>query len=414
MLHLSTSTSTNATTSYQYHGGKSASPTLTERFPVPTPPPSSASPVELAPIVDICDLVGKNYFYNRPPSPDSPKLKKLSDVHHPHYHLENSFDQPPAYLEPTPQLLVEPSSSLIFPLELFNTMKGHSKQYHIPSTATTTLQIPIPRRQSQLQPLQPQVNSRIIISPSPSPSSSCSTSMDPMSPTMAAASASAAAAADHRHPGSHVAKSLLKSISKNNKRLQREDDHDLSYHHNSSPPAATAATNSTEVNSHHHGNKKQHLAQANNNNVDQSMFLTKNAHIKRPRNAWIHFRCHYGQALKAQDPTLRAEEISKRASRRWGKLTENEKRPWHGLAEQEKLAHREAFPEYRYCPRRATSSSSPSSPPIANNTVVVNNRARSATTSEINNTPLRMHDVFSIPSSTSSIRPQKRMKRNSK
>ncbi|KAI9285499.1 hypothetical protein BC943DRAFT_337223 [Umbelopsis sp. AD052] len=42
-----------------------------------------------------------------------------------------------------------------------------------------------------------------------------------------------------------------------------------------------------------------------------SSFIDKNAHIKRPRNAWIHFRCHYGQALKAQDPTLRTDEISK-------------------------------------------------------------------------------------------------------
>ncbi len=86
------------------------------------------------------------------------------------------------------------------------------------------------------------------------------------------------------------------------------------------------------------------------------------------------------------------------------------------MAEQEKLAHREAFPEYRYCPRRATSSSSPSSPPANNNSnnIVVNNRVRSATTSEINNTPLGMHDVFSIPTSCSNIRPQKRVKRNSK
>lgn len=96
----------------------------------------------------------------------------------------------------------------------------------------------------------------------------------------------------------------------------------------------------------------------------------------------------------------------RRASRRWGKLSEIEKRPWHGLAEQEKLAHREAFPEYRYCPRRATSSSvSPPSPPAA-----VNNRVRSATISEMN--PPHMHDVFSIPSSIH--RPQKRVKRNSK
>ncbi|KAL0097602.1 hypothetical protein J3Q64DRAFT_1714264 [Phycomyces blakesleeanus] len=90
--------------------------------------------------------------------------------------------------------------------------------------------------------------------------------------------------------------------------------------------------------------------------LDQSMFLTKNAHIKRPRNAWIHFRCHYGQALKTEDPTLRAEEISKRASRRWARLTEKEKKPWHDLAEQEKQAHKEAFPEYRYCPKRANNS----------------------------------------------------------
>lgn len=36
----------------------------TERFPVPTPPLSSASPtVELAPMMDLCDLIGKNSLY---------------------------------------------------------------------------------------------------------------------------------------------------------------------------------------------------------------------------------------------------------------------------------------------------------------------------------------------------------------
>ncbi|CAO3591894.1 unnamed protein product [Absidia cylindrospora] len=47
------------------------------------------------------------------------------------------------------------------------------------------------------------------------------------------------------------------------------------------------------------------------NNEQQHEFVTKNAHIKRPRNAWIHFRCYFGQSLKAKDPTIRAEEISK-------------------------------------------------------------------------------------------------------
>lgn len=86
------------------------------------------------------------------------------------------------------------------------------------------------------------------------------------------------------------------------------------------------------------------------------------------------------------------------------------------------MAHREAFPEYRYCPRRATStttasssstsSSTPSSPPSASslphplsNSGGVMNRPRSATTNE--------YDLY--PSvSTSSFRPQKRVKRNSK
>ncbi|KAI8089482.1 uncharacterized protein BX664DRAFT_135062 [Halteromyces radiatus] len=89
------------------------------------------------------------------------------------------------------------------------------------------------------------------------------------------------------------------------------------------------------------------------NNEQQHEFVTKNAHIKRPRNAWIHFRCYFGQSLKAKDPTIRAEEISKRASEYWSRLTSKQKKPWHILAEQEKLAHQEAFPNYRYRPKRA-------------------------------------------------------------
>jgi hypothetical protein len=33
-----------------------------------------------------------------------------------------------------------------------------------------------------------------------------------------------------------------------------------------------------------------------------------------------------------------------------------EKKPWHDLAEQEKQAHKEAFPNYRYCPRRSNTT----------------------------------------------------------
>ncbi|KAF7724207.1 hypothetical protein EC973_001226 [Apophysomyces ossiformis] len=176
---------------------------------------------------------------------------------------------------------------------------------------------------------------------------------------MAAASATAASAAIQRHPGSLVADTFLNCLRLPNASVS-EDDSALTEDNKRDAAEALACASAdtrdqkqasfARVSFMVHGTKKASLG------LDTTMFLTKNAHIKRPRNAWIHFRCHYGQALKTQDPTLRAEEISKRASRRWARLTEKEKKPWHDLAEQEKQAHKEAFPEYRYCPKRANSS----------------------------------------------------------
>ncbi|CAO3679792.1 unnamed protein product [Rhizopus stolonifer] len=273
-------------------------------------------------------------FTERPPSPESPKARRFVI----HELVDKAQkDSRPSPLEPLPQFNEQKP---VFPLSLFELLP--------PTHACITpsaIQIPIPRRSSpplSRYPYQDPFFKAIQSSP--------------MSPTMAAASASAAASAAHRHPGSQVAASLLKSIQSENK------------------------TETTLAFSDCYSKNKT----SKRGNVDQSMFLTKNDHIKRPRNAWIHFRCHYGQALKIQDPTLRAEEISKRASQRWSKLSENEKKPWHGLAEQEKLAHREAFPEYRYCPRRAA----PSSPPAA-------------IKRPIKDTPLNLHDDCS----------QKRLKR---
>lgn len=82
------------------------------------------------------------------------------------------------------------------------------------------------------------------------------------------------------------------------------------------------------------------------------------------------------------------------ASRRWARLSENEKKPWHSLAEQEKLAHREAFPEYRYCPRRTNPNGS-----------VAPKRARSVDIKD----PIQMYST-SLPDS----RFQKKVKRGSK
>lgn len=172
---------------------------------------------------------------NRPPSPDSPKIKKFC------------IELPPAFLEPKPQMELSHQTGF-FSLDLFKVFKK----------TNISLQIPIPRRSQK-------VLSRPI-----------TTNDTPMSPIMAAASASAAAAAAHRHPGSHVAKSLLKSIS--GKRASLHEDEDYQEDVTFTAPQQTSRPL----------NKKQATAA-----VDQSMFLTKNAHIKRPRNAWIHVSREY-------------------------------------------------------------------------------------------------------------------------
>lgn len=151
-------------------------------------------------------------------------------------------------MEPTPQLKIHETG--FFPLDLFKVFKT---------------KIPTLRRSSSIQSL----SSSRYSTASPPVSCSIPTNDSAMSPIMAAASASAAAAANHRHPGSHVAKSLLESIGTS---VDQHSAFPTSAKPSNKKQAAIAAA----------------AAAADASNVDQSMFLTKNAHIKRPRNAWIH------------------------------------------------------------------------------------------------------------------------------
>ncbi|KAL0083745.1 hypothetical protein J3Q64DRAFT_1748966 [Phycomyces blakesleeanus] len=328
----------SSTTALSTYAADSMSPqsnkpySLNVRYPAHTPPPST-SPIELPPILDMCDP----FTVDRPPSPTSPSMTKRDD-------FLFSLPSPPAFLEPAPQL--NSHASFVFPpfKEALESIQLQNQYYQYQG-----VHMPIPRCSSHQAFAPTQSNPATGDSEGEDPrdgrsysptSSSTTSSMStisgpisrrlPISPTMAAASASAASAAHHRS-GSLVTDTLVNAL-----RLTTPDNHEPLVVDLSSPSY-------TRVSFMVHGNPV---------SMDQSMFLTKNAHIKRPRNAWIHFRCHYGQALKSQDPTLRAEEISKRASRRWAKLTEREKKPWHDLAEQEKQAHKEAFPEYRYSPKR--------------------------------------------------------------
>ncbi|KAI8335685.1 hypothetical protein BC941DRAFT_429046 [Chlamydoabsidia padenii] len=296
---------------------------------VPTPP-SSASSIDLPPIPALSSYGRHLPLDDGPPSPASPQKSVL-----------------PAYLEPQPQVNEMMNSTFKIRPQLFHQLAPPLVSFTTRrATAPTlthqlsTIYSPLPPRRSHSQSMD-RSSSSYLSTPNSSPThqsnkkrKSChsttttTTTTTPFqgqetctSPTLTAACASAA--------NLHTSSSLG-SVS-------------TSASPSSSPSSTPLDTTWHRIKSDE--DKKQ---------LDQSMFLTKNAHIKRPRNAWIHFRCHYGQALKTQDPTLRAEEISKRASRRWSSLSENEKRPWHQMAEQEKQAHKEAFPEYRYCPKRAT------------------------------------------------------------
>ncbi|CAO3669189.1 unnamed protein product [Rhizopus microsporus] len=207
------------------------------RFPVPTPPLSSTSPmVELAPIIDLCD--------NRPPSPESPKIKRFI--------VEEQ--ERPVPLEPAVPSVQH--NTQIFPVRLFEPLQ-RPYSFLIPSN----IQIPIPQRRSSPPRYDPFFKA---------------IQSSPMSPTMAAASASAAAAAAQRHPGSQVAASLLKAI-------QPDSKQDTKHIEELETDIALAFTDC-------YSNGDHVMYKSARNNVDQSMFLTKNAHIKRPRNAWIHVR----------------------------------------------------------------------------------------------------------------------------
>ncbi|KAI8332081.1 hypothetical protein BC941DRAFT_437470 [Chlamydoabsidia padenii] len=346
---------------------------------VPTPPPS-ASPADLPPIPEMTSngrhlTLGKN---DTPPSPASPKKQK---------------DALPAYLEPTPQMYSHDESNAINKIrpQLFHLLAPPLVCFPTRRATAPTLThqqqsiySSLPKRsysQSMDHPIRPitttlssgitQLVSNDMIRYPSTPSSSGSSSpttihqqhngnkKNKYSNSTTSSLSSSSIPTSPFHQGQDLCTSPTLAAACTSAANMHKP-----FSSPSSPSSTSTINTSFDLTGHTHSRMK---LDDDKKQVDQSMFLTKNAHIKRPRNAWIHFRCHYGQALKIQDPTLRAEEISKRASRRWSLLSEKEKRPWHQLAEQEKQAHKVAFPEYRYCPKRTTNvtttiNQSPTSP----------------------------------------------------
>lgn len=92
--------------------------------------------------------------------------------------------------------------------------------------------------------------------------------------------------------------------------------------------------------------------------------------IPRPRNAFILYRQHHQQAIIARKPGLNNPDISKIIGEQWKAESEEQKKVWQDLAQEEKARHHEQYPDYRYQPRRINKpGSSPLNPSGQHTTV---------------------------------------------
>ncbi|KAJ7165274.1 hypothetical protein C8R46DRAFT_833477, partial [Mycena filopes] len=71
--------------------------------------------------------------------------------------------------------------------------------------------------------------------------------------------------------------------------------------------------------------------------------------IRRPRNAFILFRCHYLRVKQRVSHQLYSQSnVSRGASAAWRSMGDAERLPYFRLAHAEKEAHALYYPHYRY------------------------------------------------------------------
>ncbi|KAG9019770.1 hypothetical protein FRB90_007913 [Tulasnella sp. 427] len=81
-------------------------------------------------------------------------------------------------------------------------------------------------------------------------------------------------------------------------------------------------------------------------------------HIKRPKNAFILFRCHMVETGALNGVENDHRKISKIAGRIWNTLSKEQKAPYERQARDEKERHHQRYPDYRYSPMYNKSGSS--------------------------------------------------------
>lgn len=78
-------------------------------------------------------------------------------------------------------------------------------------------------------------------------------------------------------------------------------------------------------------------------------------HIPRPMNSFIHFRREWVAAHRDTELAKGPKSLSKLAGEAWHSLSKAERDRYQGLAKETKKEHEEAYPDYKYEPKRKTS-----------------------------------------------------------